>query len=73
MRFMSLIRINENAGKVPSERLIADMGRLMDEMIKAGLPAERLQAFGYGSKIPLAGNDSDAGKAKNRRIDFVVR
>ena len=46
---------------------------VVDYMVRAGLSPERLQAFGYGSKIPVAGNDTDAGKAKNRRIDFVVR
>lgn len=44
-----------------------------DYMIRAGLPAERFQAFGYGSKVPVAGNDTEAGRARNRRIDFVVR
>jgi OOP family OmpA-OmpF porin len=29
--------------------------------------------MGYGSSQPLAGNDTDEGKAQNRRIDFVVR
>jgi OOP family OmpA-OmpF porin len=28
---------------------------------------------GYGSTQPVAGNDTDEGKAQNRRIDFVVR
>lgn len=36
MRFLSLIRINENAGKVPTERLMSEMGKLMTEMKKAG-------------------------------------
>jgi OOP family OmpA-OmpF porin len=44
-----------------------------DYLVRAGLPAERFQANGYGSKLPIAGNDSDEGKAQNRRIDFVVR
>ncbi|KPF93738.1 hypothetical protein IP86_23285 [Rhodopseudomonas sp. AAP120] len=46
---------------------------VVDYMVKAGLPPERFQAFGYGGTIPLAGNDTEAGKAKNRRIDFVIR
>jgi OOP family OmpA-OmpF porin len=46
---------------------------VVDYLVKAGLPAERFQAFGYGSKIPIASNETEAGKAKNRRIDFVVR
>jgi OOP family OmpA-OmpF porin len=44
-----------------------------DYLIKAGLPQERLKAVGYGSEQPLAANDTDEGKAKNRRIDFVVK
>ena len=44
-----------------------------DYLVKAGLPAERLKAVGYGSSQPVAANDTDDGKAKNRRIDFVVK
>jgi OmpA-OmpF porin, OOP family len=44
-----------------------------DYLIKAGLPAERFTAVGYGSTQPVATNDTDEGKAQNRRIDFVVR
>ena len=44
-----------------------------DYLIQAGLPAERFRAVGYGSLQPLAGNDTDEGKAQNRRIEFLVR
>lgn len=44
-----------------------------DYLIKAGLPPDRLKAVGYGSSQPVAANDTDDGKAKNRRIDFVVK
>lgn len=37
MRFLSMIRIDENTGQVPSEKLMADMGRLIEEMTKAGV------------------------------------
>ena len=36
MRFLSFIRINENAGQQPSERLMQDMGKLIEEMTHAG-------------------------------------
>ena len=36
MRFLSMIRINERAGLAPSEQLMQDMGKLMDEMTKNG-------------------------------------
>jgi OOP family OmpA-OmpF porin len=44
-----------------------------DYLVKAGLPASRFTATGYGSKQPIASNDTDEGKAQNRRIDFVVK
>ena len=37
MRFLSMIRINENTGQQPSEQLMADMGRLIEDMTKAGV------------------------------------
>jgi OOP family OmpA-OmpF porin len=46
---------------------------VMDYLVKAGLPAGRFTAMGYGSTQPIATNDSDEGKAQNRRIDFVVK
>jgi OOP family OmpA-OmpF porin len=44
-----------------------------DYMVRAGLPANRFLPVGYGSAQPIAGNDTDEGKAQNRRIDFVVK
>ena len=44
-----------------------------DYLVKAGLPPDRFTAIGYGSTQPVAGNDTDEGKAQNRRIEFLVR
>ncbi len=44
-----------------------------DYMVRAGLPSERLTAVGYGSAKPIAPNDTDEGKAQNRRIEFTVK
>jgi OOP family OmpA-OmpF porin len=46
---------------------------VVDYLVKAGLPTSRFTAVGYGSSQPLAGNGTDEGKAKNRRIEFVVK
>jgi OmpA-OmpF porin, OOP family len=46
---------------------------VMDYLVKAGLPANRFTPVGYGSTQPVASNDTEEGKAQNRRIDFVVR
>ncbi|QQD16974.1 OmpA family protein [Spongiibacter nanhainus] len=37
-----------------------------------GIAAERLQAKGYGESMPLADNDTDAGRAENRRVELKV-
>jgi OOP family OmpA-OmpF porin len=44
-----------------------------DYLVKAGLPASRFAPVGYGSTQPVAGNETEEGKAQNRRIDFVVK
>ena len=36
MRYLSMIRINENTGQVPSEQLMTDMGKLIEELTQAG-------------------------------------
>ena len=36
MRFLSMIRVDENTGQVPSERLMHDMGNLIEEMTRDG-------------------------------------
>jgi OmpA-OmpF porin, OOP family len=46
---------------------------VVDYLVKAGLPASRFTAVGYGSTQPVADNESDEGKAQNRRIEFLVR
>lgn len=42
-------------------------------LAEAGIEAGRLSAAGYGSSRPIAAEDSDAGKARNRRIEVIVR
>ncbi len=37
------------------------------------LPLERMAAAGYGATKPVAPNDTEEGKAQNRRVDFVLR
>lgn len=41
-------------------------------MVEAGLTGGRISAAGFGEYRPVASNDSDAGKAENRRIEIVM-
>ena len=36
MRFLSMIRIDESTGQVPTEQLMADMGKLIEELTRTG-------------------------------------
>ncbi|MCQ4348984.1 OmpA family protein [Pseudomonas stutzeri] len=52
-----------------SERRAASV---VDYLVARGIPAARLSAHGYGESRPVADNDSDAGRAQNRRVELVV-
>jgi outer membrane protein OmpA-like peptidoglycan-associated protein len=40
--------------------------------VKKGIANNRLTAKGYGESVPIATNDTDAGRSKNRRTEFRV-
>ncbi len=46
---------------------------LADRLIANGIDASRIQTSGKGSKEPIATNDTDAGRAQNRRIEIEIR
>jgi OOP family OmpA-OmpF porin len=39
---------------------------------QAGIAAEQLAAVGYGETDPIADNDTEEGRAQNRRIEFTI-
>jgi outer membrane protein OmpA-like peptidoglycan-associated protein len=41
-------------------------------LVKAGIAPARLKSKGYGDSRPAAANDTEAGRAKNRRIELVI-
>jgi hypothetical protein len=55
MRFISMIRLDENTGQVPSQRLMDDMTRLIDELRASGklLDTGGLQATSQGRRVRL--------------------
>ncbi|MBE0439973.1 MAG: OmpA family protein [Gammaproteobacteria bacterium] len=42
-------------------------------LIAQGVNPKRLVAIGMGEGFPVASNDTEAGRAANRRVDFVVK
>jgi OOP family OmpA-OmpF porin len=65
----------DSDGEEPANQALSEKRAqaVTDYLVKAGLPASRFTPVGYGSTQPIAGNESDQGKAQNRRIEFVVR
>lgn len=41
-------------------------------LLKAGIAPARLKSKGYGDSRPAAANDTEEGRAKNRRIELVI-
>lgn len=39
---------------------------------QAGIAPQKLSAIGYGEFRPISDNTSEAGKAKNRRVDIII-
>lgn len=45
---------------------------VVDYIISQGIESSRLTAHGYGESKPIDTNDTDAGRANNRRVEFTV-
>ncbi|WP_431437164.1 OmpA family protein [Chitinophaga caseinilytica] len=45
---------------------------VVDYLAQHGIAATRLKAKGYGETKPLESNDSDAGRAQNRRTELKI-
>jgi chemotaxis protein MotB len=45
---------------------------IVNTMVAAGMSPAHLSAASFGEFRPVAGNDTDAGRASNRRIEIVV-
>lgn len=41
-------------------------------LINKGIDRDRLEAVGYGETRPIAENETSEGRAKNRRVEFII-
>ena len=57
-----------------NQRLSEDRAAAVREaLIRRGVDGDRLRTLGFGETHPIAPNKSPAGRAKNRRVEFVVK
>ena len=59
----------ENNRELSGARSSAVLNLLTERL---GVPHERLSVAGYADIAPIAGNDTDEGRARNRRVDIVI-
>lgn len=72
---VQVIGHTDNVGSEASNQpLSQDRARAVTEALskRQGLSAERLEAFGRGASQPVASNDSEDGRARNRRVEIVA-
>lgn len=62
------VGVKEANQKLSEERANA----VRNYLIKKGIAAERVTAKGYGDSRPVASNDSESGKQKNRRTEVNI-
>jgi outer membrane protein OmpA-like peptidoglycan-associated protein len=46
--------------------------RMVDELVARGIGADRLLFKGWGGTKPVAGNDTEEGRSRNRRVEFTI-
>ncbi len=64
----------DNTGDAAANKQLSDARArsVRDAMVAGGIDAGRLDAAGFGQERPIASNDTEAGKAKNRRTELVI-
>jgi len=64
----------DNIGKDADNQVLSERraGAVYHYLIEKGISAGRLSFKGYGESMPVAGNDTEEGRSKNRRTVFVV-
>jgi outer membrane protein OmpA-like peptidoglycan-associated protein len=63
----------DNTGSAATNQTLSEARcqAVVDKLVAMGITANRLKAAGKGQTAPIADNNTDEGRAKNRRVEFV--
>jgi outer membrane protein OmpA-like peptidoglycan-associated protein len=71
---VQLVGHTDNTGDAAAnQKLSLDRANAVRDMVVSKVPAARITTAGYGSDKPIASNDTEEGRAKNRRTELVVQ
>src|SRR5262249_7952865 len=64
----------DNTGDPASNKKLAEdrAAAVKDAFVGMGVPAERVTSTGWGAEKPIASNDTEEGKLKNRRVEISI-
>lgn len=65
----------DNVGNAASNKTLSQSRAqaVLTAIVAGGINANRLTAVGYGQEVPIGDNRSEAGRAKNRRVELVKK
>lgn len=65
----------DNTGNPASNKVLSEerAKSVVTALVSAGIAPERLSASGYGQDKPVADNNTEEGRAKNRRVELVKK
>ncbi|MEA2933883.1 MAG: OmpA-OmpF porin, family [Variibacter sp.] len=65
----------DSVGSKESNRSLSEQRAkaVVNYLARRGVEANRIESVGYGDAKPVASNDSEANRAKNRRIEFSLK
>lgn len=72
--FIAIVGNTDNTGNRQSniELSLARASAVKSYLVSRGIPAANLSVSGQGPDNPIADNSTEAGRARNRRIDFRI-
>ncbi len=64
----------DSSGEAAANLLLSEKRAqaVRDSLISLGVDAERVTAMGMGEDFPIASNDTEEGRARNRRVDVIL-
>ena len=72
-RALRIVGHTDSTGDADANRVLSEQraNSVREYLVAKGVNPQKLSSYGLGQDRPIADNDTDAGQAKNRRIEFA--